>query len=93
MKEYNLLEAAENVAQQYGMKTDDVLKVANGLVADFKRQLTNLDEIHITRFGSFRVKSRMFRMNLFTNIRKKKLKVVFKASESLENDINAANLQ
>ena len=92
MKEYNLLEAAENVAQQYGMSTDDVLKIANGLVADFKRQLTNLDEIHITRFGSFRVKSRMFRVNLFTNIRKKKLKVIFKASDVFENEINTANL-
>ena len=92
MKEYNLLEAAENVAQQYGMSTDDVLKIANGLVADFKRQLKNLDEIHITRFGSFRVKSRMFRVNLFTNIRKKKLKVVFKASDVFENEINTANL-
>lgn len=92
MKEYNLLEAAENVAQLYGMKTEDVLKVANGLVSDFKRQLTNLDEIHITRFGSFRVKSRMFRVNLFTNIRKKKLKVVFKPSDVFENEINAANL-
>jgi len=92
MKEYNLLEAAENVAQHYGMSTDDVLKIANGLVADFKRQLTNLDEIHITRFGSFRVKSRMFRVNLFTNIRKKKLKVVFKASDVFENEINTANL-
>lgn len=91
MKEYNLLEAAENVAQHYGMSTDDVLKIANGLVADFKRQLTNLDEIHITRFGSFRVKSRMFRVNLFTNIRKKKLKVVFKASDVFENEINTAN--
>lgn len=92
MKEYNLLEAAENVAQHYGMSTDDVLKIANGLVADFKRQLTNLDEIHITRFGSFRVKSRMFRVNLFTNIRKKKLKVIFKASDVFENEINTANL-
>ena len=92
MKEYNLLEAAENVAQLHGMKTEDVLKVANSLVADFKRQLTNLDEIHITRFGSFRVKSRMFRLNLFTNIRKKKLKVVFKPSDVFENEINTANL-
>ena len=92
MKEYNLLGAAENVAQHYGMSTDDVLKIANGLVADFKRQLTNLDEIHITRFGSFRVKSRMFRVNLFTNIRKKKLKVIFKASDVFENEINTANL-
>lgn len=92
MKEYNLFEAAENVAQKRGLDTNQVLGIGKDLIDDFKRQLMNLDEIHITGFGSFTVKTRSVPARLFSGDRKKKLKIKFNASDKLEDSINEANL-
>lgn len=91
MPEYNLLEAAEHVADKHGVKTALVLEIAKDLIGDFKKQLIDLEEIHVTRFGSFTVKRRSFPVRLFSKDRKTKLKIKFNASDLLEAEINAAN--
>lgn len=92
MPEYNLLEAAQNVADKHGVKTALVLDIAKDLVGDFKKQLIARDEIHVTGFGSFVVKARMFdALPFVSRARKMKLKIKFNASDLLEDEINAAN--
>ena len=89
MQEYNLTEAIENVSAQTGHKPEAVRQIARALVEDFKRQLKDRGEIHLTGFGSLVVVRRIFR-NPFTSLGGKiqKFKLRFRASRLLEQAIN-----
>ena len=89
MTEYNLTEAIENVAEQTGHYPDAVRDIAIALVEDFKRQLKQHGEIHLTGFGSMVIRKRLFR-NPFTAIggTVQKFKIKFSASKLLEREIN-----
>lgn len=89
MTEYNLTEAVENVADQTGYKPEAVRKIALALVDDFKRQMKQHGEIHLTGFGSMVIRKRLFR-NPFTLLGGtiQKFKIKFSASKLLEREIN-----
>lgn len=89
MTEYNLTEAVENAAEETGFKPEAVRQIARALVEDFKRQLKQHGEIHLTGFGSLVIRKRIFR-NPFTAIggTVQKFKIKFYASKLLEREIN-----